>query len=114
PGSLRDFAFALVQSDIRTFLGRKDRSDGNIHSSSLIASIWQEAAKADARYAEIDLTTLSLEIVTVAIAGPLALYVAEKMRRDVQAKKLGKRRGSFTVGTRFWAVVLASGELFGG
>lgn len=102
------------QSDVRTFLGRKDRSYGNIHSSSPIASIWQEAAKADARYAKIDLTTLSLEIVTVALAGPLALYVAEKMRRDVQAKKVGKRRGGFTVGTCFWAVVLASGELYGG
>lgn len=64
-----------------------------------------EYAKADRRYIGIDFTTLSLEIITVVLAGPLALYVAECVRRDGE-----KVNG----GTWFWATVLASGELYGG
>lgn len=62
-------------------------------------------AKADSRYSRIDLTTLSLEIITVFLAGPLALYVAKCVRRD------GEKTGT---ATWFWASVLASGELYGG
>ena len=62
-------------------------------------------AKADSRYSGVDLTTLSLEIITVFLAGPLAIYVAECLRRD------GDR---IHAGTWFWATVLASGELYGG
>ncbi|KAL9608753.1 MAG: hypothetical protein Q9167_006425 [Letrouitia subvulpina] len=98
------------QCSTRHFLGRSDRLYGNVYGSSALASIWQEVARADARYAGIDLTTLSLEIITVALAGPMAIYVAEKVRRDVQ----GQKRRKLSANTCFWAAVLASGELYGG
>ena len=62
-------------------------------------------AKADSRYSGVDLTTLSLEISTVFLAGPLAIYVAECVRRDGD---------TIRAGTWFWATVLASGELYDG
>ena len=43
--------------------------------------------------------------------GPLALYVAEAIRRD--GKRLGGE-GRIDGRTWFWATVLASGELYGG
>lgn len=90
------------------FLNRKDRLYGNTYGTTIPAKIWQEYARADSRYAGIDITTLSLEIVTVFLAGPLALYVAESIRRDVEG------RGRLAGGTWFWAGVLAVGELYGG
>lgn len=93
----------------RYFLNRKDRLYGNSYGSNVPAQIWQEYARADSRYAGVDITTLSLEIVTVFLAGPLALYVAESIRRDVK-----QRGGRLAGGTWFWAGVLAVGELYGG
>ncbi|KAL9015330.1 MAG: hypothetical protein Q9173_000058 [Seirophora scorigena] len=99
----------------RPFLGYADRSYGNVYGSSSSAKIWQEVARADARYAGVDLTTLSLEIITVVLAGPIALYVAERVRRDVQrAERKGSGTEVLAAGTCFWAAVLATGELYGG
>lgn len=94
----------------RHFLNRKDRLYGNSYGSNIPAKIWQEYARTDSRYAGIDITTLSLEIVTVFLAGPLALYVAESIRKDVKQRDDGRLAG----GTWFWAGVLAVGELYGG
>ena len=91
------------------FLGRHDRLYGNMYGSDFAARIWQEYAKADRRYAGIDVTTLSLEIVTVFIGGPLALYVAGSIRSNVKTC-----RGRLDGKTWFWAGVLAVGELYGG
>lgn len=90
--------------DVRYFLGHRDRLYGIAHSTNVFAKPWQDYAKADRRYAGVDLTTLSLEIITVGLAGPLALWVAKGMRREVRVS--GE--------TWFWAAVLASGELYGG
>lgn len=58
-------------------------------------------AQADSRWAGADLTVISLELLTVLGAGPLALYICWGIvRRDVM--------------TGFWMVVLATGELYGG
>ena len=58
-------------------------------------------AKADSRWAGADLTVVSLELLTVLGAGPLALYICWGIvRRDGM--------------TGFWMVVLATGELYGG
>lgn len=99
---------SLGSRNVRNFLGRSDRLYGNIYGSSFVAKIWHEYAKADSRYAGIDITTLSLEIVTVFLAGPLALYVAELVRRDV------RKRSRLAGKTWFLASVLAVGELYGG
>jgi hypothetical protein len=58
-------------------------------------------AKADRRWAGADLTVVSLELLTVLGAGPLALWIC-----------WGIARGDPMVG--FWMVVLATGELYGG
>ena len=58
-------------------------------------------AQADKRWAGADLTVISLELLTVFGAGPLALYIC----RGIQKK-------DFMVS--FWMIVLATGELYGG
>jgi EXPERA (EXPanded EBP superfamily) len=90
----------------RFFLGHPDRLYGNAYSDNIFAPLWMNYAKADSRYSGIDLTTLSLEIITVFLAGPLALYVAGCLRRGDGERISG--------GTWFWATVLASGEVYGG
>jgi len=58
-------------------------------------------AKADKRWAEADLTVISLELLTVFGAGPLALWICYGIsRRDYRVA--------------FWMIVLATGELYGG
>lgn len=87
------------------FLSQPTRLYGTAYSTSISSYPWTEYAKADRRYAGIDITTLSLEIITVCVAGPLALWVAWCLRRD---------GGGVSARTWFWAVVLAMGELYGG
>lgn len=90
------------------FLGRKDRLYGSNYGSNPMAKVWQEYAKADSRWGGADLTVISLEILTVCIGGPLAVYVCELIRR-------GDREGGGAGGKLwFWATVLATGELYGG
>ncbi len=49
------------------------------------------------------------------LAGPLSLYVAGCIRRDVKRSVGRSGSGSGISGaTWFWAVVLSSGELYGG
>lgn len=58
-------------------------------------------AQADKRWAGADLTVVSLELLTVFLAGPCALWIC-----------WGIKRGDWMV--NFWMVVLATGELYGG
>ena len=58
---------------------------------------------ADHRWARADLTIISIELLTVFIAGPLAAYVCDLIRR-------GSKDGQ----PWFWASVLATGEIYGG
>ncbi|KAL9128051.1 MAG: hypothetical protein Q9217_003190 [Psora testacea] len=85
------------------FLGYKNRLYGSQYGTSPTAKLWQEYAKADKRWGGADLTIISLELLTVFGAGPLAAYVCELVRQGDRAGKLW-----------FWASVLATGELYGG
>lgn len=58
-------------------------------------------AKADKRWAQADLTVISLELLTVLVAGPMALYICYG---------ISKRN----IDVPFWMIVLATGELYGG
>jgi len=58
-------------------------------------------AQADKRWAGADLTVVSLELLTVFGAGPLAAYIC-----------FGIRNKDFRVA--FWMIVLATAELYGG
>ncbi len=58
-------------------------------------------AQADKRWAGADLTVISLELLTVFVAGPLALYICYGItKRDPMVA--------------FWMIVLATGEIYGG
>ena len=96
-----------------SFLGRKDRVYGSFYSQSPTAKLWQEYAKADRRWGGADLGVISLELLTVFGAGPIASYVcwllvngAGGIGKDASGKKDAK--------LWFWATVLATGELYGG
>jgi hypothetical protein len=88
----------------------RDRSYGSNYGTNPMAKLWQEYARADKRWGEADLTVISLEILTVAVAGPLALYVSELIRKGAGGGTGGKGSGKLW----FWASVLAAGELYGG
>lgn len=85
------------------FMGYQDRLYGSAYGTSPTAMLWQEYAKADKRWGGSDLGVISLELLTVFGAGPLAAVVCECVRSG----KMGK-------GGWFWATVLATGELYGG
>ena len=92
------------------FLGRSDRSYGSDFGSNVFAKLWQEYAKADKRWGGADLTIISLEILTVFIGGPLALYISELIRKGGGSPQ----GGSTSAKLWFWGSLLATGELYGG
>lgn len=83
------------------FLGDETRLYGSAYGTTPFSALWNEYAKADQRWAGSDLTVISLELLTVFIGGPLALWICDCLR---------KGKGS----AWFWMVVLATGELYGG
>jgi hypothetical protein len=86
---------------ITNFLNAPDKIYGAVAGNNWASKLWMVYAQADKRWAGVDLTVVSLELLTVLGAGPLALYVCWALvRRDP------------SVG--FWMVVLATGELYGG
>lgn len=85
------------------FLGHRDRLYGNNYGSSFLTNLWQEYAKADKRWGGADLTVISVELLTVLGAAPLALYICELLRRRDAGGKLW-----------FWTSILATAELYGG
>jgi hypothetical protein len=86
---------------ITNFLNRPDRLYGAAYGDNWATKLWMVYAQADKRWAGADLTVVSLELLTVLCAGPLAAYIC-----------LGIQRRDFRVA--FWMVVLATGELYGG
>lgn len=87
------------------WLGIQDRLFGADYGTTPFSRLWQEYAKADKRWGGTDLTVISLELLTVFVAGPLALWVCYLLSKD--EKKGGLKKW-------FWMVVLATGEIYGG
>ncbi|CAO1612981.1 unnamed protein product [Parajaminaea phylloscopi] len=71
------------------------------NSTGFFAYLWQDYAKADARWGFSDPTVVALEILTVLGAGPLAGYCAHL---------LASNKFSY----HYWIVVLSTAELYGG
>lgn len=71
------------------------------HTDHFLATIWKEYAKADKRWGVSDPTIVSLEILTVAIAGPLALLLCYAIVKDRPYR-------------HFVQIVLCVCELYGG
>jgi hypothetical protein len=83
------------------FLGDRENVYGASYGSSPMSALWREYARADKRWGGSDLTVISLELLTVFVAGPLAVWICyciKKNRSDAS----------------FWMIVLATGELYGG
>ncbi|KKY23279.1 putative emopamil-binding protein [Diplodia seriata] len=56
------------------FLGRNDTLFGAAYGTGPFSRLWQEYAKADRRWGGADLTVISIELLTVFVAGPMALW----------------------------------------
>ncbi|KAI1326858.1 ebp domain-containing protein [Xylariaceae sp. FL0255] len=84
------------------FLGHTDRAYGpQAGGNAPMAQLWMIYGKADKRWAGADLAVISLELLTVFIAGPLAAYIAYG---------IAKKKESVNV----LMVVIAVMELYGG
>ncbi|KAL7274663.1 hypothetical protein RUND412_002426 [Rhizina undulata] len=81
--------------------GNLGRAYGADHSEAPLALMWQEYGKADRRWGVADVNVISLELLTVFIGGPLALWIVNMVRKGEERRW-------------FWIVVLATGELYGG
>ena len=102
----------LYPKDVH-FLGIKDRYYGSFYGNTPTALLWQEYAKADARWGGADLGVISLELLTVLIGGPLATYICYLLVKGYGSTTTA---GSNGYGGKlvFWMTVLATGELYGG
>ncbi|KAI0885141.1 Emopamil-binding protein [Annulohypoxylon maeteangense] len=84
------------------FLGFTSRAYGpQAGGDNPFAQLWMVYAKADRRWAGADLSVISLELLTVFVAGPLACYICYGI-----AKKDPR--------TNIWMIVIATMELYGG
>lgn len=95
------------------FLGYADRNYGSYYSQSPMARIWQEYAKADNRWGGADLTVISLELLTVFLAGPAAGYICYLIAKFSNMRDVTQRA---RLEARMWivAIILSTGELYGG
>ncbi|KAF2678168.1 Emopamil-binding protein [Lentithecium fluviatile CBS 122367] len=87
------------------WLGREDRLYGANYGEGPFSRLWQEYAKADRRWGGADLGVVSLEVLTVFVGAPLALWCCELLRRE-ERKGVLKRW--------FWMMILATAEIYGG
>lgn len=92
---------------------RPDRRYGALYSQAPMARLWQEYAKADRRWGGADLTVISLEILTVGLAGPAAMYICFLVSKIASANN-ESIRSRYLPRLWFAAIVLATGELYGG
>jgi hypothetical protein len=92
---------------------RPDRRYGALYSQSPMARLWQEYAKADARWGGADLTVISLELLTVGLAGPAAVYICYLITKIANASTETVKT-QYRATLWFAAIALATGELYGG
>ncbi|KAJ5776674.1 uncharacterized protein N7511_001685 [Penicillium nucicola] len=96
------------------FLNRPDRAYGPAYGTGPSSRLWQEYAKADRRWAGADLTVVSLELLTVFLGGPAAIYICYLLCKSSNEKISAKSRGSVKATLWFVSTALATAELYGG
>ncbi|KAL8799272.1 MAG: hypothetical protein Q9182_006009 [Xanthomendoza sp. 2 TL-2023] len=104
------------------FLGYSDRRYGAAHSTAPTALLWQEYARADTRWATTDTTIISIELLTVLLAGPAALYICYLLQRQSASQHdtiQSTRKKIYTndaAAPTLWFLItmLATAELYGG
>ncbi|KAF8582825.1 Emopamil-binding protein [Ramaria rubella] len=72
-----------------------------VTSTGPFAELWMEYARADSKWGVADPTVVSLEILTVLGAGPIAAYIAYLLVKNDPAR-------------HYWIVVISTAELYGG
>lgn len=87
------------------WLGSHDKLYGANYGTGPFSKLWQEYAKADKRWGGVDLTVVSLEVLTVFVGTPLALWICVMLTGE-ERKGVLKRW--------FWMTLLATAELYGG
>ena len=105
---------ATINNTAPYFLNRPDRIYGAAHGTGPSARLWQEYAKADHRWAGPDTTVVSLELLTVFLGGPAAVYICYLLHRSSNEKLSTQARGSTNATLWFVATALATAELYGG
>ncbi|KAK3076167.1 hypothetical protein LTS18_013736, partial [Coniosporium uncinatum] len=90
----------------------RDRLYGPLYGTNPASALWREYAKADRRWGGADLTVISLELLTVFVGGPLAVYLCSLLARGYGEP--GRNKGKVGGKVAFWMSVLATGELYGG
>lgn len=103
--ALRNQHFTLFTPPDVYFLGRPDLLYGANYGTGPLSRLWQEYAKADRRWGGTDLTVVTLEILTVFVAGPLACWICYLLTKQERKGVLKKW---------FWMIVLATAEIYGG
>ncbi|THC95423.1 hypothetical protein EYZ11_005110 [Aspergillus tanneri] len=96
------------------FLGHKDRVYGAAYGVGPSARLWQEYAKADFRWATADPNVISLEILTVCLGGPAAVYICYLLWSCSRSQSGAPVRGSAKAKLWLIAPALATAELYGG
>jgi hypothetical protein len=92
---------SVFSSAVPTLWGNPQVAYGAKFSDAPMANLWKEYAKADRRWEEADIGVISLELLTVLLGGPCAVYIAYLVSK-------GK------VQSWYWIAVLATAELYGG
>ncbi|KAL3463907.1 Emopamil-binding protein [Aspergillus heterothallicus] len=103
-----------VNSAGPAFLGFADRVYGAAYGTLPSSRLWQEYAKADHRWAVADPTVISLELLTVFLGGPAAIYICYLLWVSSSPSSTVSQKGSAK--GKLWIVAtgLATAELYGG
>lgn len=96
------------------FLNDPTRLYGPNYGTGPTARLWQEYAKADRRWGGADVTVISLELLTVFIGGPAAVYICYLLSRSSNENLSTKSRGGVKATLWLVAIALATAELYGG
>ncbi|KAJ5225671.1 hypothetical protein N7468_006896 [Penicillium chermesinum] len=112
------FSYATLPPGFSTpsphFLSRSDRVYGAAYGTGPSARLWQEYAKADHRWAVADAGVISLELLTVFLGGPAAVYVCYLLWRSSSETLSARARGSAKATLWLVMTALATAELYGG
>ncbi|KIW15730.1 hypothetical protein PV08_05780 [Exophiala spinifera] len=100
-------------SNIPVLFDRPDRQYGALSSSGPMARLWAEYAKADSRWGGADLMVISVELVTVLLDGPGAVYICYLISKIANLKDPALQ-GQYLSRLWFVAIVVATLELVGG
>ncbi|KAI9726630.1 MAG: hypothetical protein M1828_000997 [Chrysothrix sp. TS-e1954] len=96
------------------FMGQSERLYGAFYGTSPTARLWQEYARADARWGGSDLGIISLELLTVFVMAPLSVGICYYLARAHGASVSGAERSGAQAKAWILMIVVATGELYGG